>query len=311
MAFPTSHANGTIYTNAAGNKYQYITNNSGWRKYKPSNTEVSYLDTNIDVLGTNEALTAQKNLGLSGTQYGPGQVTIHTVSGTHTYDPDTLFAMVYAIGAGGGGAGGSSTTGNASAGNGGEGGGIGVKLVDVATQGIKTATITIGAGGSNGYGAASGGDGANTDYNDGTYIFGGRGGQGGNVPQDDGLKNLRTANSSLGSTNSANVDFEFFNCNDHFNGFSCGDSGNADVPGANKDSLGGAGGYSFFAAGQAAKHKSRATGTEVTNAVAVGSDLYGYVGYGYGGGGASTVGNSSDAYGAPGGNGAVIIMEYK
>lgn len=311
MAFPSSPANGTIYTNSEGNRYEYITDNNAWRKYKPSNTEVSYLDTNVDVLPSAEAEIAKANLGIEpNTQHGPGLVTVHETSGTHTYQLATKFAMVYAVGGGGGGAGANSVVtdaSSASTGGGGVGGGTAMKLIDVANQNIKTATITIGAGGTFGQqDQVAPTAGGNTIYSDGVYAFAGQGGTLGGSAGQIGNKFLRDGADPVAATQSANCDLSIYS-KLHFQGFSAGVTGNPG--GGNIESLGGSGGNSLFGAGYGRLRRVRST-TALSNNVSEAEARPGAQGYGYGGGGAASIYGSS-ANGSNGGSGVVIIMEYQ
>ena len=180
MAFPSTPANATIYTATNNTKYIYITDNGGWSKYKPANTDPKYLDTAVQSLDDAEKETGLVNLGLPDTDTGQFLTTLHTVSGTHTFNPNTQYAIVYAIGAGGGGGSVDATGTDGGTSGGGYSGAVAIKLVDVAAQGIQTSTITIGAAGTGSTsGNAAGTGGSNTVYNDGTYTLTAVGGAGG------------------------------------------------------------------------------------------------------------------------------------
>lgn len=87
------------------------------------------------------------------------------VSGTFNYDPYCKTAWVFGQGSGGAGGGASSATGQCSFGSGGAGGSFFWQIVDVSALSTKSATLTVGAGGT-GVSGANGSAGGNTVYVD-------------------------------------------------------------------------------------------------------------------------------------------------
>jgi len=109
---------------------------------------------------------------------GGGLVSVQTFtsSGTWTKTGDITKVIVEVQGAGGGGGG----VKNGGSSQGGGGGGYSKKFIDVSL--ISTSTITIGSGGTAGYGSGHGGIGGDSIWSDGTNTVTGGGGIGGANP---------------------------------------------------------------------------------------------------------------------------------
>jgi len=109
--------------------------------------------------------------------------TIHTASGTHTFNTASTYFQIEAVGGGGGGGGvDGQGAGNYAAAGGGSSGFYGRSRV-LSRGAILTGTIVVGAAGAAGVGLAggNGGDGGDTTWTDGTNSFtwgGGKGGEG-------------------------------------------------------------------------------------------------------------------------------------
>jgi hypothetical protein len=125
-------------------------------------------------LGTTVAVHASATT--SGFDSGLASVQTFTSSGTWTKTSGITKVIVEVQGAGGGGGG----VKNGGSSQGGGGGGYAKKFIDVSS--ISTATITIGSGGTAGYGSAHGGVGGDSIWSDGTNTVTGGGGIGGSNP---------------------------------------------------------------------------------------------------------------------------------
>jgi len=244
--------------------------------------------------------SAAKKVLLSALGGGVGAVTLQafTSSGTYTPTSGTKFALIICTAGGGGGGGADSTTNGAeTAAAGGTAGGTSIAVVSLVATGITSATITIGAGGTQGgntgTSGTSGGDSSFVGSDAVTYAYA-KGGAFGS-----GTGNAAAA-SYLAESNGGTPFTGAVGLIQLMGGY--GNVGSTDAAGGN--AAGGEGGASFWGGGMrgeiirgGAKAGSFATGD--TNAPP-----------GTGGGGAACTSIGGEQ-GCVGRSGMIMVLEFK
>jgi hypothetical protein len=197
---------------------------------------------------------------------------VYTVGATWTKGTGTKYIRVQVQGAGGGGGGGAPSTG-AQDGEGGNGGAYAERFLSV--EGISSATLTIGAGGTGGSTSTDGTDGGLSRYADGVETITANGGPGGEAG--DGDQDYNTPATATGGD---------LNIPGSYGMVGSGDGGNN-------------GGHSHFGWGG---HGQVANSTQL--------DASDGVGYGSGGGGGSGNGTTANETGGDGAGGIIVIYSY-
>lgn len=303
MAFPATPANNQTYTSTSGERYIFITDR--WKKISlaTGQNDPDFVSHDSQTLGGAAQDQAKLNAGI--TENGPHKQTLITVSGTHTFDANTRYAIVYLQAGGGGGAAANSTGTTSVTGTcGGSGGSCAAKLIYVNETGVTSAEINIGAGGAGGTTYTStpgdaGEEGNPTEYFDDVVYFAAAGG----YPSDLGFTwgSYGFNPGKPGRCGGSNADWI------HPGGPSGPGIGNGDnaVTTGFQRSSGGHGGGSFFGMGGEGS-------TEGNNTAQIGNGRTGGArGYGYGGSSACAIHNGSGGVGADGGDGCALIVEYR
>jgi len=232
----------------------------------------------------------------SGAQSGPFKTTGYGGSTTHTWDADTVAAIVFAQGGGAGGGGSHNTTqGTAAAGGGGGGGGMGMGIFRVKTYGLTSGTVTIGGGGSAPTGG-SGGSGGTTTFTSGAYSVNGSGGSGGGAGGD-GQQFHQSGGAGWGGQGGGNAMLLRFTGSRGHEQWRYGDNINQ-----NNRGFGGMGGDSPTGRGGDGSSRS---GTGASGGAGGSGQAYGG-----GGGGGAGVHNAGAQRGGYGAAGAVWILEF-
>ena len=209
--------------------------------------------------------------------------TVITSSGTYTPDAEVRAVLFEVQGAGGGGGGSSSLGGDNNAGAGGSGGGYSKKFI---TEVASSYAIEVGASGTAGSSANSGGDGGSTTVT-GTGVDISASGGGGGEGVSAGSNPQATVPGTSGSVSGGDINVR-------------GWSGSPGLKLSSAARASGKGGDSFLGRG------GRSVATNSATASAVGND-----GSGFGGGGGGGVSSDSTATGGGNGaSGAVVIWEF-
>lgn len=241
---------------------------------------------------SSEKVQARANVDAVGNLFKRTRVT---ASGVFNFDAETKFALVEVLG--GGGAGGGAQNGTVNSGGAGSGGGAGgLARKFFALGSITSATITIGAGGT-GVSGAGGNGGGNSVYDDGVNILTGNGGSGGESYV--GVSNVHGARGGKGGTATGGDDNTI-----GASGAACFSAGT---------SASGAAGLAMAQGGNGAPSPfgGGALGVFIRGTSANGGNGDTSAARGAGGSGAAQILEVTNRAGGDGGNGLVVIWEFK